>query len=241
MKLTKALLLYFFITLIANISLYAQQNNLSSQQKEALAKLNEILTIYLNSNKDLEAAETYSDIGFIYWKSGALRYATDNFVEGAKIFIALKKYKQAQTIYSNLGVIYTDLEEIELALQSFEKSLEVRRKGGNKTDIASGLIDVAYLLQLLNLYDDAIKYLQEALDLSIKLNNTSLIYTCYDMLAYNYKKIGNVKKFNVLPSKLYLKSPFLAEPIVAATHKFVLLICVPHLLMPIFFAILLLP
>jgi serine phosphatase RsbU (regulator of sigma subunit) len=43
-------------------------------------------------------------------------------------------------------------------------------------------------------YDDANEYLNEALSISTKQNNSKLILDCYQMLSTNYYAIGNIKK-----------------------------------------------
>ncbi len=190
----------------------AQQTTYTNeQQANEVGKLKEVLSMYLSEGKDAEAAKLYTKIGFIYWKSGELRYAADNLLEGARLFEALQQNKDAFTIYSNLGVIFTDLEEVEIALNYFERSLQIRRKTDDKAAIVSGIIDVAYLLQILNYHDDAIERLKEALALSIKINNTRLIYNCYQMLALSYKKIGNIKQHDLLSEKAESYRQFITD------------------------------
>lgn len=212
-KINSALRIFMIILVFCVIpQVKAQQTTYTNeQQANEVGKLKEVLSMYLSEGKDAEAAKLYTKIGFIYWKSGELRYAADNLLEGARLFEALQQNKDAFTIYSNLGVIFTDLEEVEIALNYFERSLQIRRKTDDKAAIVSGIIDVAYLLQILNYHDDAIERLKEALALSIKINNTRLIYNCYQMLALSYKKIGNIKQHDLLSEKAESYRQFITD------------------------------
>lgn len=215
MKINKQLFCFvgFFVFLsLCNLSTTGQvRGEMSPKQKEKIERLNEVALLYTSSNREVEAAEIYTQIGFVFWKEGLLRYAADNFLIAAKTFFAYKKYEDAKSIYSNIGVIYTDLEELENALKYFKISLNVRKKIGDKSGISSGLIDVAYILQVLEFNDDAIENLENALSLAIEENNVRLIYDCYQMLAYNYKKIGNLKKAEELINKAESFKKFLSE------------------------------
>lgn len=215
MKINKQLIrfiCFFPFFVVCHLSIVGQvRGELSQKQKEEIERLNEVAVLYANSNRAIEAAETYTQIGFSFWKAGLLRYAADNFLIAAKTFSSYKKYEDAKSLYSNIGVIYTDLEELENALKYFRISVEIRRKIGNKSKISSGLIDIAYILQVMEFYEDAIKQLEEALSLAIEDNNSRLIYDCYQMLAYNYKRNGNLKKAEELIHKAESFERFLSE------------------------------
>jgi serine phosphatase RsbU (regulator of sigma subunit) len=150
-------------------------------------------------------------MAFIYWKAGRMREAIDNFITSADLYLQKDKFIEARNIYSNIGVIYTDLEELEFALEYFNKSLVLRRKIGDKTEIAAGLFDVAYILQVLGFYDDAIKHLDEALAIATELKNSRLIMDCYQLLSLNYEQNGNIRKSQEFAAKAETYQAYLQE------------------------------
>jgi serine phosphatase RsbU (regulator of sigma subunit) len=72
---------------------------------------------------------------------------------------------------------------------------------GDKTEIAAGLFDVAYIQQILRFYDDAIKNLEEALKIATEQKNSRLIMDCYQLLSLNYEQNGNIRKAQEFASK----------------------------------------
>jgi len=194
------IIITLFTLIIVNLSAQTYRE-LSKAEQNQVDRLNEMAELYINDNDAENAGLTYSRIAFIYWKAGKPREAIDNFISSSEYYLQKNKFNEVKNIYSNLGVIYTDLEELEFALEYFKKSLTIRRKIGDKKDIAAGLIDVAYILQAMGYYDDANEYLNEALSISTKQKNSKLILDCYQMLATNYDAMGNIKKANEYNNK----------------------------------------
>ena len=86
------------------------------------------------------------------------------------------------------------MDRLDLSLEYFNKSLEARRKLNDKSEVAAGLIDIAYIHTVLNQTEKAIDRLEEALELAKSVNNPRLILNCARLLATNYDKIGNLAK-----------------------------------------------
>jgi tetratricopeptide (TPR) repeat protein len=204
-------LLNIFLIFQINI-LWAQTiRPLSKAEKDQVDRLTEMGSMLVNSKDIVKAAQVYSQIAFVFWKAGQPREAVDYFNTSAELFLQKDKLEEARNIYSNIGVIYTDLEEFEFAKEYFDKSLVVRRKLGNKTQIAAGLIDVAFVLKALNYYTDAIEKLEEALQLATAEKNSPLIAECYKQLSINYEKSGNIKKSKELAGKAETYLAYLNE------------------------------
>ncbi|MGE4290258.1 MAG: tetratricopeptide repeat protein [Salinivirgaceae bacterium] len=185
--------------------------NLSNQEQTQISRLQEMADISMREGDIEQSATSYSLIAMIYWKAGRLREAVDNFISSSELFLQKNKYLEARNIYSNIGVIYTDLEELEFALEYFNKSLSLRRKIGDKTEIAAGLFDVAYILQVMGFYDDAIKQLNEALTIATELKNSRLIMDCYQLLSLNYEQNGNLRKSKEFAAKAQEYEIYLQE------------------------------
>jgi serine phosphatase RsbU (regulator of sigma subunit) len=184
---------------------------LNKSEQDQVDRLNEMAKTYQNNNETINAAKAYSQMAFIYWKASHPREAIESFSASSELFLLKNKFEEARNIYSNIGVIYTDLEELEFAHNYFEKSLEVRRKIGEKTQLAAGLIDVAFVLKAQGYYSDAIEKLEEALTLATDVKNSNLIVECYKQLSENYDKIGNIKKSKELAGKAETYEAFMNE------------------------------
>jgi serine phosphatase RsbU (regulator of sigma subunit) len=217
--LNRLLILIFTILSLYNGELYPQIiRELNKAEQDQIARLNEMAEIYLNEKDADNAGITYSRLAFVYWNSGRSREAIDNFINSANLYLQTENYVDVKTTYSNIGVIYTELEELGMAKDYFEKSLEVRRKIGNKNEIAAGLIDVAYIIQVIGLNDDAVKKLEEALKLATEQKNSTLIMDCYQLLSLNYEQIGNIRKANEFAAKTESYQAFLQEENIKKTY-----------------------
>jgi len=208
MKKHISIILLFFLPFL----LFSQQiRELSQAELDQVARLTEMANLYLNDGDSENAGLTFNRVAFIFWRAGRPREAADYFISAADLYLKKDKLTEAKNIYSNIGVLYTDLEELEFAGVYFEKSLNLRRKIGNKTDISAGLVDVAYIYQLLGNNDDAIDYLNEALNLATTVKNSRLILDCYQLLSLNYEQAGNIRKSKEFAGKAESYQTFLTE------------------------------
>lgn len=198
-KLTLALVIILF----SNIFSTGQQIvMLPPDKQEDIERYLELVTRYKQANNLDQAAFYLNKIALTYWEHNSLREAVTYFTESIPLNEKLGNYSDIKVIYSNIGLIYTDLERFDLALESFYKSLEIRRIVNDKEEIAAGLIDVAYIHGALSQHDKAIPLLEEALELSRELGNHTLTFTCLSLLAYNYDGIGNLAKASATNEQL---------------------------------------
>lgn len=206
---------FFIIILIAiflHLSAESQTiRNLSNEEQTQIARLTEMGELYARDGDSENAGKSYSQIAMVYWQAGRLREAIDNFITSSDLYLQKNKFIEVRNIYSNIGVIYTDLEEFEFALEYFSKSLTIRRKIGDKNQIAAGLFDVAYIYQILGDYDEAIKHLNEALEIATVQKNTRLIMDCYQLLSLNYEQNGNIRKSQEFAQKAKQTQDYLQE------------------------------
>jgi serine phosphatase RsbU (regulator of sigma subunit) len=203
--------LFIVLFLLSNLISGQTIRNLSEQEKNQLARLKEMAEVYSRDGDAVQAGQSYSQMAKIYWGAGLPREAVDYYLLASENYLQKEKFIEVRNIYTNIGVIYTDIEELEFAKVFFEKSLTIRKKIGNKTEIAAGLFDIAYINQLLGFYDDAIKGLEESLALATAEKNSQLILDCYQLLSFNYEQIGNLKKSKEFAGKWEQYQAFLQE------------------------------
>ena len=187
----------FLLILIARVlsQVSFAQTELSATQRELISKYEKESQEYKNKGELKKTAQLLGKIAFIYLESKQFNNAIESFKEAANISAEIKSYSDVKTIYSNIGLIYTDQENYPQALNYFDKSLKVRRFIGKDEDISAGLTDVAYVLTIQAQHMESIKKLLEALDLAMKANNQRLILKCYAMLMENYRALGITSKY----------------------------------------------
>ncbi|MDA3892578.1 MAG: tetratricopeptide repeat protein [Salinivirgaceae bacterium] len=183
---TKYLYLPFlFFIILFNFSLYSQIN-----EQEIL---NDIAQ-YRIENKLSLAAEALNKLAFYYWEMEMHELALKSFEQSVVLNIEIRNSNAVKAIYSNMGMIHSDMGQPETALVFFRKSLLLSRSHENKQDIGTNLINMAVALNSLNRADEALVNLEEAVVVITELNNKNLLRTCYGMLAETYEAKGDSQK-----------------------------------------------
>ena len=181
-------LLFFQITSVYTYAQLSPKDSTKLKKYEDEAK-------NASANEDaVKAAHYYNKAGLFCLEKNLHAKSISYFKEAARFNSHLKKYDELKKIYSNLGLIYFNLEELNKSLFYFNKSLKIRKVLKKEDDIASGLIDIAYVLNMKQDYSQSIKLVKEALIISQDINSTRLILICYRMLAENYKEKKQIKK-----------------------------------------------
>ena len=96
-------------------------------------------------------------------------------------------------ILSNLGLIYSRLSDFDRALESYEKSLAIRKGLKNTKAIASSLNLIARTFSLKGDYPEALDYYQKSLDLRTKENDISGLPWSHLGIASLKEKTGDLK------------------------------------------------
>ena len=195
------LLLTLAVVLLAQNVLAQNIKPLNQEQQQRVEKLQEIIEYSKNRGEWKDAISSLNKIAFLYWDNGNTSKAVEYFERAVPLNQKIGNKENIKTIYSNIGLIYTDMEELDPALNYFRKSLKVRRELGNSKEIASGLIDVAYIMGLKGNYRQANKRLDEALKIALENEYGRMTVNIYNQLAKNYEKIGNIKKSNEYKKK----------------------------------------
>jgi serine phosphatase RsbU (regulator of sigma subunit)/tetratricopeptide (TPR) repeat protein len=144
----------------------------------------------------LKTAGAYDKIAFVLWTNQQHFQAIDYFNKSLQIYKSLPNQRYAVLItYSNIGMLYSEKQNLPNALNNFQRSLDERRRFGNDSLIAAGLVDVSTILFGMKRLNQSIDLLNEALKISSRLNDLPLLRVTCVMLAENYKTLGNKKKY----------------------------------------------
>ncbi|MGE4288777.1 MAG: tetratricopeptide repeat protein [Salinivirgaceae bacterium] len=171
-----------FITLFLSFSLSAQ---------DLAGKLIQEIKTYRDANNKQQAAAALNKLAFYYWEQEMHPKAIQAFEQSVVINKELGNENAIKAIYSNMGMIHSDLGQPETALVFFRKSLLISRNLNHKQDIATNYMNIAGALALLDRNKEAIENLQMALPILVELNHKKLLRTCYGLLAENFEKIGD--------------------------------------------------
>jgi hypothetical protein len=185
----------FIIIFYGNASLFGQQiNQIKADDHSKVNQFLELAETAISQGNQMAGATNYNKIAFIYWKYQYYREAIDYFLKSGVIYQKLEDLQNLKNVYTNIGVIYTDLQEIELSEEFFRKSVEIARTIGEKEEVASSLIDLAYILSAMSKFDESNQKLEEAYGLAEQLDNNQLRLSIYGLFAENYRNMNMLDK-----------------------------------------------
>jgi serine phosphatase RsbU (regulator of sigma subunit) len=193
----RPLLLWMMICCAAGSYSYTQDiRPLSSQVQERIERLEELVQRYTNQQDDKMVANYLYQISYIYWQNQRPDLAVESFIKAVPFYERINDLENLQNLYSNVGLIYLDLENIPQADRAFTSKLEVRRRMGDRQGIAVALVELAYTKNLIRDYRAANALLEEALEIALAINYETVLPTIYRQLANNYTSLGNTRLGN---------------------------------------------
>ncbi|MFN3554768.1 MAG: SpoIIE family protein phosphatase [Bacteroidales bacterium] len=194
-QLLKCWLLWLVLLALTPSWASAQQLRvLSEANQERVARLEELITLYLNQNDLRTALGHMNRVSFIYWENGRPDKALESFARSIPYYERINDFDNLQKAYSNMGLISLDLEDVRGADQAFTSRLAVQRRMNEPRGLATALIDLAYVKNLRNDHREAIRLLEEAMEIALRLNIESLLPNIYNQLANSFTSIGNVRQ-----------------------------------------------
>ncbi len=183
----------FYIKRLTLIALFLVVRTFVFAQVDEQQLLNDI-DKYKVENKLPQAAEALNKLAFYYWENSKPEKALQAFEQSVALNIEIRNNNAVKAIYSNMGMIYSDMGEPETALVYFRKSLLLSRSQKNKQDIATNLMNISVSLRSLDRNDEALDNLKEAENILVELKNKQMLRTCYGSLSEIYKEMGDARK-----------------------------------------------
>ncbi len=177
---------------------YAQtypKQALSNQDSMQIKKYTENYEIYLAKSDLRNASDFLNQIATIYWNKNYFEKSTEYFLLSLKLNEKLGNENGMAGINSNLGIIYSDLGQYQKSVDHLEKAVIIRRTEKNtvvgRENLFNSLLNLASSLRQLQKYDEAIKYLEEALGYAKEINNIEKMAVFYLQLAEVHESAGH--------------------------------------------------
>jgi len=161
--------------------------NLDSTVVNKIEKYKTEVEKYKENKNSIQQANFLNKIAYEFWENEIYDEAINYFAKSLGINQLNKNQNGVKSLYYNIGLIYSDKEDYQLALTNFDKGLAIAQQLKQTQGIYTGLINKAGALKNLNQSVEAISVLKNALQYAQELNNLKHIRTCYGMLAENYE------------------------------------------------------
>lgn len=192
---TVTVTLMFWLLLFTCTQAFSQDSRALSQSvQDRIERLEELAGYYINQEDHKAAISYLNQISYIYWENHLHERAAESFQRTIPFYERINDLENLQKLYSNIGLIYLDIEDVALADQAFTKNLEIARQLGERKGIAIALVDLAYVKNLRNDYREANRLLEEAMEIAIAINYESILPNIYKQLSNSYTNVGNTRQ-----------------------------------------------
>ncbi len=130
------------------------------------------LDVALSNNVEKNLiAECYRKIGLMYSELGDYERSTEYLLNGLEAIDSINAESILPNLYNDLGVVYDNKREFDLAIQYYKKSLEIREQifGTDSESVAMSYNNLGYIYSEIGNYEDALEFYSKALDIQRKL------------------------------------------------------------------------
>jgi serine phosphatase RsbU (regulator of sigma subunit) len=173
---------------------YAQELRMLNQSTiDRVSRLEELVSYYTEEEDFAKVTSYLNQISYAYWENDRPDKAAETFYRVAEYYERMNDLVNLHKVYSNIGLIYLDLENIDEADKAFTRNLDVQRRSLDSQGIATALVDLAYTKNLLKDYREAISLLEEAMQISLQINYETVLPIIYMQLSKSYFEIGNTR------------------------------------------------
>ncbi|MBA3970651.1 MAG: tetratricopeptide repeat protein, partial [Bacteroidetes bacterium] len=177
---------------------------LQGNHAEALKLFMTSLAIYQKLGIKKGIAFCYNNMGLVYYAQGKYNESLKSNFASLKIREDLGDKLGVATSYSSIGIVYFDQAEMEKnegmrsakfkeALKSYLSSLEMYEVLGDKAGIAATKSSIGNVFAITGKYNEAEKYLQQAMELSKSIGYKECIRDTYNGFAKVQSARGDFK------------------------------------------------
>jgi predicted ATPase len=161
------------------------------EYEKALATLSEGLNV-LGVKKDVEIGRINLYKGSVCWRKGDYEKAMQFCNTVLRVF---EEYgcdeKDWAQVYHTMGNIYYSQREYERALESHEKSLEIREKLSDLEGMAMSYNNIGLIHKSRGSYETALEYHKKSLEIREKIGDQQGVAMCYNNIGLIYYSKGD--------------------------------------------------
>ena len=200
------------------------------ENKSALNKHLEALSLFYNLNDSAAMGITYNGLGIDYHNLGQYDKAIEQYLNASEI---AKSFDDKYGLYlatNNIGIIYEDWKKHQQALEYYKSALVIATELEDKAYMGIALQNIGVAYHKLDQFMEALRFLNQSMKVNLNIGAKKGIYTIYlskgdiyfqmdDMdLAYeNYQSAYKISKeegfqYNVAESSLKVGQVLMHKP-----------------------------
>lgn len=184
-------------------SYYYMGRAYSNAGKDALGRfyLKQAVSVFKKANRISKLDEVYNSIGVTYYYEGKYDSAIVCYNQAADYALQDKDSLSVARCYNNIGIMYDIKGEVVKSVQSYIKAIKIY-EDNKREDLCAGPFQNIALVYLNNKqYSDALKNLQAAEKIAIKLKDNKSLGTIYSTMGSVLDNQGQNAKANQLFNK----------------------------------------
>lgn len=170
--------------------------------KKAEETIKEAIKIQATLNDNIALARLYTNLASVLRAQGNFVETIKYYNYSLKIFEDNKEKKIEAAVLGNLGLVYYDLKNYEVAADYFEKSLTIYKKLDLQDRIGYISLYIGAIDYEKGNYAKSIELAEKALRIFEESNNLFSIADCYVLLAKSYKINDKSKAASIINKSL---------------------------------------
>lgn len=141
-----------------------------------------------------DVAALFNNIGIVWYEKEEYEMALDYYNQALESYESLK-YNQGISITShNIGMIFARTGNYRNAFESHMRSVEINKSSGDIFSLANNYNNLGELFLLQKDYNKALGFLEESLDMAIKINAKEIIRENYLFQSEIYRETFDYEK-----------------------------------------------
>lgn len=152
---------------------------------------------YIHAEKygaKLEMGRSLANSAFAYTRLDDNKEAIDRYFRVLKIYNEIGYEFGLSQLYTNIGSIYFDLQEFDIANSYFQQALKINRKQKNETAIAGSLYSLGNNSREIKRYDEALKFYLQSLSIHERLGDLNGLALAKMGIGRTYTQLKNYPK-----------------------------------------------
>ncbi len=165
--------------------------------QQALESYQKAMSVYEETKDSLRYAKMLMNIGLVYWQWDKNDLALEMQLKAKEVFEQKKDLVELGRAYNNIGKIYYQhLNDTTLALEYYQKSLEMREKLGNQLGMAIVLANIGNIYRDKNQMEKAFENYTKSINISQFIGYREGVALTSYYMGMAYQKNGQYLESN---------------------------------------------
>ncbi|HOI32489.1 MAG: tetratricopeptide repeat protein [Bacteroidales bacterium] len=165
--------------------------------QRALESYQKAMSVYEETKDSLRFAKMLMNIGLVYWQWDKNDLALEMQLKAKEVFEQQKDLVELGRVYNNIGKIYyQDIHDTTLALEYYQRSLEMREKMGNQLGMAIVMANIGNIYRDKNQKEKAFENYEKSLAISQFIGYREGVALTSYYMGIAYQKYGQYLESN---------------------------------------------